>query len=935
LARVRIPKGALILAAVTLFFLLPSAAGFYTDWLWFLEVGYGEIFTRRLSVSFAIGTAAFLVSFVVLWTNMTLALGSLTQPYVTFGATAQGQPILFSRVQVRRFATLLASLIALILALPASTQWLPFLQYRHAVAFGVQDPIFGRDVSFYVFHLPVYQFVRGTLLALVLLSLALSAGIYLLAGAAGLSGRMAHGYERIRRHLSFIVAALFVVMAAGAWLELYESLLSPATIIHGASYVDVYARLPVLRATIVVLVFAAGLAVYHAFTIARWPLFVALGAYVVIWIGGGLYAAIVQRIVVAPNEQVKELPFIEYNIAATRQAFALDRVEERELSGDAELTRKDIAANADTIENVRLWDHQPLLDTFGQIQEIRSYYDFVSVDNDRYTIDGRYRQIMLSARELNSDTLQNRSWVNERLNFTHGFGLTLGPVNQVTIEGLPVLFIKDIPPVSSVGLDIKQPSVYYGELSSDYVLVKTRAREFHHPRGDDNVYTQYAGRGGVPLNGLFRRLMFSLRFRSSDILLTDVVTPESRILYHRRIRDRIGEIAPFLTFDSDPYLVIADGRLVWLCDAYTTTDRYPYSTPARQGLNYIRNAVKVSIDAYDGTTTFYLAEPGDPIVQSLARIFPSFLRPLDRMPESLREHLRYPEDIFSAQTTMYSTYHMTNPTVFYNKEDQWEVPAIEVESKPVLMQPYYTIMKLPGEDRPEFLQMLPFTPRRKDNLAAWMVARSDREHYGRMLVFQFPKQKVVFGPRQIVARINQDQIIAPQITLWNQQGSQVLQGTLLVVPIEESLLYIRPLYLRASGGRIPELKRVIVAYQNQIVMEETLPGALNRIFGPGAARVPPPQSAGVLPVLTRTEEEPPPDPDIEPPPPGAGPTPGESAVAPQELATLAAQAQQHYDRAVEAQRAGNWALYGEELKRLGEVLARMRGQQQQPPPPPP
>jgi hypothetical protein len=430
------------------------------------------------------------------------------------------------------------------------------------------------------------------------------------------------------------------------------------------------------------------------------------------------------------------------------------------------------------------------------------------------------------------------------------------------------------------------------------------------------VYTEYGGRGGVPLNGLFRRLMFSLRFRSSDILLTDVVTPQSRVLYHRKVGDRVREIAPFLTYDSDPYLVIADGRLIWLYDAYTTSDRYPYSTPARRGVNYIRNSVKIAIDAYDGTTVFYVAEPSDPLVQTLSRIFPGFLRPLDQMPQVLRRHVRYPQDIFTIQTAVFSTYHMTNPGVFYNKEDQWDVPTIEVGPQPVVMQPYYTVMKLPGEKSPEFIQMLPFTPRRKDNLAAWMVARSDGEQYGRLLVFQFPKQKVVYGPRQIVARINQDQVISPQITLWNQQGSTVVQGTLLVVPIEESLLYIRPLYLRASGGRIPELKRVIVAYQNQIVMEESLPAALNRIFGAGAAQVPSGQQAD-MPAVPLQEE--PVDPSAPSPL-----QPGES------LESLAALAQEHYQRAIEAQKAGNWAQYGEELKRLGDVLSRMRAQ---PPPP--
>jgi uncharacterized membrane protein (UPF0182 family) len=690
-------------------------------------------------------------------------------------------------------------------------------------------------------------------------------------------------------------------MAAGAYLDIPRQLVTPSGIIYGASYVDVYARLPLLRASVVVLVVCAALAAYHAVAARLWPVVGAVGLYLVVWLGGAVYAAAIQRFVVAPNEQAKELPYIVHNIAATRKAFRLDQVEERELSGDAELTLDDLARNADTLENVRLWDHQPLLDTFAQIQEIRTYYDFVSVDNDRYTIDGRYRQIMLSVRELNSESLPNRSWVNERLTFTHGYGLTLGPVNQVTSEGLPVLFIKDLPPVSSVDLALTEPSVYFGELSNSYVLVHTKAQEFHYPKGDDNVYTTYGGHGGVPVGSFWRRLLFGIRFQSTDIVLTEQIGPESRILFHRRIGERVREIAPFLTYDSDPYAVVADGRLFWIQDAYTTSDRYPYSTPVNGGISYIRNSIKVVIDAYHGTTDFYLADPEDPIALTLARVFPRLLKPIEHMPAALRAHVRYPEDIFAIQTMVYSTYHMTNPSVFYNKEDQWEVPSLESGGRPVPMRPYYTIMRLPGEAKPEFIQMLPFTPRRKDNLAAWMVARSDGPHYGRLFVFQFPKQKVVFGPRQIVARINQDQVISPQITLWNQQGSEVIWGTLLVVPIEESLIYIRPLYLRASGGRIPELKRVIVAYQNQIVMEETLQGALDRIFrGPRAGA---------------------PEPAAE----AAAPAPPGPAAAPESLETLAALAHEHYARAIKAQRDGNWAAYGEEIRKLGEILEKMRG----------
>jgi hypothetical protein len=611
----------------------------------------------------------------------------------------------------------------------------------------------------------------------------------------------------------------------------------------------------------------------------------------VVAVGGSVAAALMQRFIVAPNEQVRETPFIEHNIAFTRQAFALDDVDEREVSGDAQLSRADIEANDATLGNVRLWDHEPLLQTFAQIQEIRTYYDFVSVHNDRYMVDGQYRQIMLSARELNSESLPNRNWINERLTFTHGYGLTLGPVNQVTPEGLPVLFIKDLPPQSSVNLQVDQPAIYFGQRSSDHVFVRTKAREFHYPKGDDNVYTTYDGAGGVPLSNALRRALFSIRFRSVKVLLSDDITNDSRVMFHRRLSERVRRIAPFLQYDADPYLLISNRRLFWLQDAYTTSDRYPYSTPVATGTNYIRNSVKATLDAYHGTTAFYIVDEADPIAATLRRIFPDLFRPLAEMPEDIRGRLRYPEGIFKIQAGMYATYHMTNPAVFYNKEDQWDIPSIAAEPRAEPLQPYYTIMKLPGEAAPEFIQMLPFTPARKDNLASWMVARSDGEHYGRLLVFQFPKQKVVFGPRQIVGRINQDQAIAPQITLWNQQGSEVLQGTLLVIPIEESLIYIRPLYLRSAGGRIPELKRVIVAHQNQIVMEETLEKALDRLFPSGQQR---PAS-----VAATT---------------GDAPTPADDA--------LLIRALEHYRRAIKAQREGQWGLYGDEIRQLGEILER-------------
>jgi uncharacterized membrane protein (UPF0182 family) len=513
---------------------------------------------------------------------------------------------------------------------------------------------------------------------------------------------------------------------------------------------------------------------------------------------------------------------------------------------------------------------------------------------------------------LNSTSLPNRTWVNERLTFTHGYGLTLGPVNQVTSEGLPVLFVRNIPPETEAGIEIEEPSIYFGELSNDYVIVRTDTREFHYPKGEENVFTQYAGRGGLALDSLWRKVLFAMRFGAYQIVLSDDITPESRILYNRNIGTRVRTLAPFLSFDADPYMVIADGRLHWMYDAYTVSDRYPYSSPAAGRVNYIRNAVKVVIDAYHGDTTFYLSDSADPIAATYARIFPGMFKPIGEMPAAIRAHVRYPEDIFALQASVYATYHMTQPAVFYNREDQWEVPTIETGREPQAMQPYYTIMRLPGEKDPEFIQMLPFTPRRKDNLAAWLVARSDGDQYGKLRVFQFPKQKVIFGPRQVVARINQDQVIAPQVNLWNQQGSEVIWGTLMVIPVEESLIYVRPLYLRSAGGRIPELTRVIVAHQNQIVMEQTLDAGLARLFdGRGASRA----AVAMASNEPRAQQSP-----GAQPTPGAPPSPGEADVK-----ALAEQARAHYDRAIAAQRGGDWATYGEEIRRLGEVLAKMKG----------
>lgn len=930
---IRIRNLAFVLALL-IFTVVPSFATFYTDWLWFGEVGYQSVFLTRIGAQAALFAVTLAVVFVVLGTSLVIALRSAKRREF-FVMTPDGpRTVAVDPLSMRPVVLLAAAAVGLFAGLYAQAQAPEWLAWRHATPFGEADPILGYDVGFYVFALPFLQFLQRLGLVVSAVMLIGTGVVYGVSGAIGLDVRRGvYASDGALKHLAVLAAVVFLMLATGAWLGQPGLLVQSSGIVPGASYVDVEARMPALRVLMVVSVLGALLAAAQAFARSKTPIIVAVALYLVTAIGGGVYASLVQRFVVAPNEQVKETPYIEYNINATRKAYGLDTVTERQITGDALLSRDDIERNAATLENVPLWDHQPLLDTFGQIQEIRTYYDFVSAHNDRYRINGQYRQVMLSARELNSASLPNRSWINERLTFTHGYGIALGPVNQVTPEGLPVLFIKNLPPESDVDLTVEQPSIYYGELSNDHVFVLTKTREFHYPKGDDNVFSVYDGSGGVEVGGLARRALFAIRLQSMRTLLSDEITSESRVLFHRRVQDRVRKIAPFITLEEDRYLAIADGRLYWVQDAYTVSDRYPYSTHGAPGINYIRNSIKAVVDAYNGTVRYYVVDDRDPIVQTLTKIFPDLLRPVSEMPEGLRTRLRYPQGIFELQAQMFSTYHMTNPAVFYNKEDQWEVPALDqAGGQANRMRPWYTIMKLPGETDTEFIQMLPYTPRQKDNLAAWMVARSDAPYYGKLVVFQFPKQKVVFGPRQVVARISQDQVIAPQITLWNQQGSEVIQGTLLTIPIEESLLYIRPLYLRSAGGRIPELKRVIVAYQNQIVMEETLDRALDRIFPRGSgdrkvAGLPGTlaSGAGTVPPLVTAS----PGGGDVPAPVAAPVSPAPSAPLPDDLTQ---QARVVYQRALEAQRAGNWAQYGEEIRRLGEILDRLA--QQAPPPRP-
>lgn len=913
--------------AAIFFIFFSNIVALVTDWWWFSEVGFTEIFTKSLATKVILGLTVGLFAAAFLLTNLSLAVRSKIPWLAAIPEALIGQSLSLNDRLVKKLGIVICFMAAFFIGLVAAASWQDVLKFLAATPFGQTDPLFGRDIAFYVFSMPVYSLALGIIRSLIVLSLIVSATIYLLRGSLKLStllgkfnlaslseklggppiklAKRSSTDQKARLHIGILLFLFLATVAAGTYLSLYNLLTTQSGPVFGAAFTDANIMIPILKVSVFVYGLAAFLALFYGVSGKISPLVSAISLTVLVGLVSGIIPAVFQKLIVAPNELVKETPFIKHNIEATREAYGLDRIEEREIAADKPITASDIAANNLTIKNVRLWDRAPLLSTFSQIQEIRTYYEFANVDNDRYTIDGEVRQIMLSPRELASDSLPNKAWINERLTFTHGYGITAGPVNQVTPEGLPVLFVKDLPPKSEVKeLAVTRPEIYYGEILNDYVITKTKSKEFDYPKGDENVYTTYAGRGGVELNSLWRRLFYAFRFGSLKMLLSGDITRESRILYNRNVKERVAKVAPFLTYDRDPYVVVADGKLYWIMDAYTTSDRYPYSQPLPLNggkVNYIRNSVKAVVDAYDGTVSFYQADPEDPISKTYAKMFPKSFRPLSDMPKNLVSHLRYPEDIFTLQTAVYMTYHMDDPQIFYNKEDLWEVPAIaqegeqQAEGKVGVMTPRHMIMKLPGEKKEEYILMLPFTPRAKDNLSAWMVARNDGEQYGKLVVYRFPKDKLVFGPKQVISRINQDAEVSRQISLWDQRGSQVIQGPLLVIPIEESLIYVRPLYLKADAGKIPELKRVIVAYENKIVMEETLEAGLAKIFG-------------ITTDKTRLTKE-----------PSTATTPIDATKE-----NLLQQAVNAYDAALRAQRDGDWARYGEEIRRLGEILNKLR-----------
>jgi uncharacterized membrane protein (UPF0182 family) len=892
-----------------LFIVLPlgsQVVALLTDALWFEEVGFSGVFTTILYVKAMLLAVVGLAVALVLYVNLRLtAPGWGSDIALVDEAELPRLPSWPSIEPLYRRLLLPGCLVAgFLLGSQSVGQWPTALRYWYGVPFGAAEPLFGRDVGFYVFTYPFLAGLAQLASLVTLLTGVAVAAVYVVSRAIRLTPRGPVVTAWSKGHLLALGAVFLVLKAWGYGLERYELLFSTGGAAFGASYSDVNATLPALN----LLIALAGLAAIACLLQMTRPGLWLAGGGVALWLVGSVlglsaYPAALQRLRVAPNEIVAERPYIERTIAATNRAYGLDRIEVRPFPAQEELTAAVLKKNDATIKNIRLWEHRPALDSYGQLQEIRTYYKFNDVDNDRYLIDGETRQLMLSVRELSHAHLPSRIWINEHLVYTHGYGAVVGPVNRASREGLPEFFVKDIPPVGKAPFAIARPEIYFGELANPYVLVKTSTQELNYPVGDQNVYTTYEGRGGVGVGSLGRKLLFTARFAEKNFLLARDLTGESRILYHRQIGERVQKIAPFLRLDRDPYPVITrDGRIVWVIDTYTTSEHFPYSQPTRGVGNYIRNPVKVTVDAYHGTVNFYVVDPDEPLIRAYGRAFPGLFQPITAMPEDLRGHLRYPQDLFAIQARMFAAYHMRDPQVFYNKEDLWTIPTRKTDGRETEMDPYYTIMRLPGETKgetkEEFILLLPYTPVRRDNMIAWLAARSDPPHYGKLVLFDFPKGKLVFGPRQIEARIDQDAQISQQITLWSQAGSQVIRGGLLAIPIEESLLYVQPLYLAAERGRLPELKRVITAFGNRIAMEETLEGSLQRIFGGR-----------------------PPDAIVAAGTGAAAPAAGRVDATQQRLA---AQALEHLARARDHFGRGNWSGFATEFKQMEDVLRRLQ-----------
>lgn len=905
----------------------------YVGFLWMDSLGQSAVFWTRagaslaaFGVGFLVGSLAVAAQLLVaarLWQGAAdLPLGPVevelrgTRVHVITGRPRLPWSVVLAWALAGGFLVGLASL-------PLGTETLLFL---HRVDFGVTDPVFGRDVSFFLFVLPLLDAVLDRLLLALLLGGGVSAAFY---AARGLQ-RAIRGWrlpDTVARHAQVLLGLVLLLGAGQVAVQRWELAIHGSGLAAGAGYVDVAVRMPAL------LIFAAlcaggGLLLVATRASTRRCAAVLAVLAVVLLCGLGLAPALVQAWVVAPNEIAVERVYVEQGIASTLRAFGLDKVAVQDYPAVPRLEAGQVERNRDTLENVRLWDRGPLLQTYQQIQALRQYYAFPDADVDRYTVDGRLRQVMVAAREVDRGRLDERAltWVNERLKYTHGYGVAMSPVNAFTPgDGLPLLWVRDLPPRSVPGLEIEQPAIYFGESTDWWVLANSTEGELDYPKGEANIYSHYAGKGGFPVGGPLRRLALALYCGDGNLVLSRAVRPETRLLLYRDLRSRLERLVPFLRMDGDPYLVVAGGRLTWIADLYTATSRHPYSTRVA-GVNYVRNSVKALIDAYDGTVRLCVVDPREPILRTWRSIFPSLFVDEAAVEPVLREHFRYPEDLFRVQSEVYQSFHMTEAQVFYNKEDLWDVPKEKFDGETVPMRPYYVVMRLPGEDKLEFLQMLPFTPRGKDNMVAWLGARSDGEHRGQLVLYRFPKERLVYGPSQIEARIDQDPVISEQLSLWDTGGSRVIRGNLLVVPLEDALVYFEPLYLQGSERSIPELKRVIVAIGDRVVMASSLDAAVAAAMrqsgvartaeGPGAdegsaSATGAGEGSGIDPSSGSAS--------------AAGPTPGEDGAG-VGSARRSHQALEHFRRADEALKQGDWATYGRELEQVRRLLEAMAGE---------
>jgi uncharacterized membrane protein (UPF0182 family) len=887
--------------------LLSLASDFLVDWLWFSSIGYLQVFLTAIGAKAIVFLAVLAATMVVLWLNGMLAARFAMQqshqipaaPWTVPGARPPPDlsVILRDRLTRPRLIALGAGLLAVLVAAGEAGNWGIFLQFLYHVPYGAEDPLYNKDIGFYLFSLPAYIAIKNWMLLAIVLGALFAGAIYWARGDIEYDVHNRSISPTAIAHGSALVGLLFAVKAWSYGLDRYLLLYGDNGVVVGASYTDVHLGLPALWLMVALSIIAAFIA-WANLRARTWRL-LAVGF---ILVGGGsvvlssLVPSLFQHFVVKPTELQLEKPYIERNIALTRQAYNLDRIADKPFAAEQRLTFKALEANKATIDNIRLWDWLPLSDTYAQLQEIRTYYKFHDLDVDRYWLDGSYQSVMLSARELRASLLpaNAQTWVNRHVLFTHGNGAVMSPVTRKSTEGLPFFYLRDIPPVADGGPRIDEPRIYFGEESDDYVIVKASIPEFDYPKGKDNVYAAYDGSGGVSIGALGWRTLFAYYFNDANLVLSSYITADSRIMIRRNITERVRTIAPFLRLDHDPYLVISNGRMFWMQDAYTTSSYFPSAQPVPElDLNYIRNSVKIVVDAYNGTVDFYLIDPRDPIAATYQLIFPSLFKPFTAMPADLQKHIRYPEDLFLIQARLYQTYHMDEAEIFYNREDFWQFPRQPGGDGTSAMTPYYIIMRLPGEPQAEFFLMLPMVPSRRDNMIAWLAARCDAPDYGKLIVYEFPKDKLVYGPFQIEARINQTTEISQQLTLWNQMGSRVIRGAnLLVIPIDNSILYVSPLYLRAEHGHLPELKRVIAAYGEHVVMKETLTDALAALFAePGAA-----------PAVSSAREEMPP----------AGPA-----------ASQAQQALDRYNQAMERLKAGDWKGFGTQFDDLRDILEKM------------